>query len=338
MSDSTKQHPQSTTVWKVLHGAPPTPPPARRDPDGHPNAGQQQKAAAAAAASPHHHQQQHNQHRQHMQALSSSAVSLQLAPSLHSTAPGASWHQQHLQHSSSMDEAFLQHQQLASSGDMQLMQQQQHQQVLLSPSKQAWPTLCSPKAPVPAGSPWGKLPAVATASSPEPDMARSQVCGQHKHNCMHECMYLCAILWLLSRHRPPQHTPIAFITACHCTICLAAAGSAVCRRCSTTFFSTLCHVRVHSKLSLVPVATSTYSLRFLLACHELGLSTALRVVVLGTDNDGGTAMLSFPPAPGTRASSILTYVPGCCGLLPAGRCNAPKAHGSRAVESQPWTP
>lgn len=41
---------RTTNVWKVLHGAPPTPPAPRRDPDRNPqpNAGQQQKAAAAA--------------------------------------------------------------------------------------------------------------------------------------------------------------------------------------------------------------------------------------------------------------------------------------------------
>jgi hypothetical protein len=43
-----------TDVWKVLHGAPPTPPAPRRDPDRspQPNAGQQQKAAAGGMGSP----------------------------------------------------------------------------------------------------------------------------------------------------------------------------------------------------------------------------------------------------------------------------------------------
>jgi hypothetical protein len=186
---------QSSTVWKVLHGAPPTPPPARRDPDRHPvNAGTQQKAAAAAAAAGLHsapaspgassylQQQQQQQYQQQQAAamgLSSSAVSLQLSPSLHGTAAaGALRHQ----HSSSMDDGAFLHQGYAGAfaGDLQ------------QPHKQAWASLNSPRNhQSAAGSPWGKLPAVATASSPDPDL-RSQVRTQqpaahaalHKHACV----------------------------------------------------------------------------------------------------------------------------------------------------------
>lgn len=185
---------QSTTVWKVLHGAPPTPPPARRDPDRHPqpNAGQQQKAAIAAGlhsapASPGSYlqqQQQQYQQQQTLQGLSSSAVSLQLSPSLHGTLR----HQQNMhQHSSSLDDATFLH--YAHQGDTQLQQQQQMQQQ--SPSKQAWPNLSSPKqGQSPASSPWGKLPAVATASSPDPDL-RNQVCLLASSTC--SCIHSTAI-------------------------------------------------------------------------------------------------------------------------------------------------
>lgn len=54
---SNSLHKQSD-VWKVLHGAPPTPPAPRRDPDRNPvpipTAGQQQRAAALAAQQAEH--------------------------------------------------------------------------------------------------------------------------------------------------------------------------------------------------------------------------------------------------------------------------------------------
>jgi hypothetical protein len=78
-------------------------------------------------------------------------------------------HNQHHQLSSSIDDAGFLHQTHGSYlSDMQ-QQQLQH-----APSRQAWPNLSSPKAQSPAISPWSKLPAVATASSPDPD-SRSQV-------------------------------------------------------------------------------------------------------------------------------------------------------------------
>ncbi len=166
MSDTKNQ----STVWKVLHGAPPTPPAVRRDPDRHPhiNAGQQQKqAAAATAGSP----SSLYPPQQHTMGLSSSAVSLQLAPTLQHNTAGL---QQHHQHSISMDDAALLHHHHAgyAAGDLQ---QQMHMQPQGSPNKQAWPSLSSPKGQgSPAGSPWGRLPAVPTASSPERD-SRNQV-------------------------------------------------------------------------------------------------------------------------------------------------------------------
>lgn len=160
-----QNHQASSTVWKVLHGAPPTPPPARRDPDRHPviNAGQQQKAAAAGSNN-------NNPYLQATLGLSSSAVSVQLPPSLHGTAGGNM--RPHHQLSASMDDAgsFLHQQQ----------QQQQYYQQQLSPSKQAWPSLSSPRGQQNTNSvvsPWGKLPAVPAAASPEHDpMGRNQVC------------------------------------------------------------------------------------------------------------------------------------------------------------------
>jgi hypothetical protein len=91
-----------------------------------------------------------------------------------------------------MDDAAFLHQTHGSYlSDMQ-QQQLQH-----SPSKQAWPNLSSPKGQSPASSPWSKLPAVATASSPDPD-SRNQVWlhAQHSavtpvHNdicCLHTCL------------------------------------------------------------------------------------------------------------------------------------------------------
>lgn len=177
MSGSSPKH-QSSTVWKVLHGAPPTPPPARRDPDRHPqpHAGQQQKEAAAAAAaalqvsSPAgqtttYRQQQPTQYQQQTHGLSSSAVSLQLSPSLHNT----TGRHQPLQHSSSMDDGFLHLQQTAYQADMPMP---------VAQNKQGWPTLSSPKGQANASSPWGKLPSVSTASSPDHDLhaSRTQVC------------------------------------------------------------------------------------------------------------------------------------------------------------------
>lgn len=163
-------HHQSSTVWKVLHGAPPTPPAARRDPDRFPNAGQQQKAAAAgqaAPASPGSYLQQQQQQYQHQTiGLSSSAVSLQLSPTLHKTSGPSIMHQ----HSISMDDSILQQQQGVYPGDMQ-QQTLQHQ---TSASRQAWPTLSSPKGQSPARSPWSKLPAVTNATSPDPE-SRNQV-------------------------------------------------------------------------------------------------------------------------------------------------------------------
>lgn len=95
--------------------------------------------------------------------VSNSAVSLQLSPSLHGTvAAGALRHQ----HSSSMDDGALMHQGYAGTFPGDIMQQ---------PNKQAWPSLNSPRGhQSQAGLPWGKLPAVATASSPDPE-SRSQV-------------------------------------------------------------------------------------------------------------------------------------------------------------------
>lgn len=156
-----------STVWKVLHGAPPTPPPARRDPDR--NAGHQQKQAAAAATAA---SQSPYPHQQHTMGLSSSAVSLQLSPTLQHSTSGL---HQHHQHSMSMDDAALLHHQHPGfpGGDLQ---QQMHMQQQGSPNKQAWPSLSSPKGQgSPAGSPWGRLPAVPTASSPELE-PRNQVC------------------------------------------------------------------------------------------------------------------------------------------------------------------
>jgi hypothetical protein len=85
-----------------------------------------------------------------------------------------------------MDDAALLHHQHAgfSTGDLQ---QQMHMQQLGSLNKQAWPILSSPKGQgSPAGSPWGRLPAVPTASSPELE-PRNQVCNPCR------CLLLCLL-------------------------------------------------------------------------------------------------------------------------------------------------
>lgn len=88
--DMSGSSPHQSTVWKVLHGAPPTPQPQRRDPDRSPqqqqHAGQQQKAAAAAAAAHASRpldQLSHAQQQLVPHGLSSSGISLQLASGFH---------------------------------------------------------------------------------------------------------------------------------------------------------------------------------------------------------------------------------------------------------------